>query len=431
MPHLRRREERRFARADPGFSNGARALAGRGYARRVEPDDRAYAVGLAEEVFGPAVRARRWPFLVDDDGAPLEADGFWPDHGVALAVVAEPVERWRFAAVVLGLRDVRLLLVPADALRTGDDGRVVRDDVEVRRALFRAGLPGSREEFAALTAGSPALWTTSAVDVEGAYRREDGSWVGVSEIDEDEEVDREVWDGSGGAEEPWLPGWTFDRSEDDPWGGRGGWDEDRQAAIAAWAARGEAAARGEDDDGDPDGDDEGDWDVDPDDEEQDDADDWPWDDDEGGPRDAGGPGQDGRYAGEAPVALGWRSRPLALAALGAVVLARRVLAEDRTGDLSPTALQVLAALAVPDDAGPLRDLSTARGLAARLALRETTVRGVVEDLVERGLAKTAGDPEEAVELTRDGRAALLAWLERIAPLFGGWAPQREGPDDAA
>lgn len=212
----------------------------------MDPDDRAYVVGLAEEVFGPAARAHRWPFLVDDDGAPLKADAFWPEHGVALALVAEPVERWRFAAVVLGLRDLRLLVVPAAALPVGDDGRVVREDAAVRRALFRAGLPGSREEFSALTDGSSVLWTTSTVDLEGAYRRGYGSWIGVSEIEDDDEADREVWGGSGGAEEPWLPGWTFDRFEENPWGGGGGWDEDRQAAIAARAARGEAAARGDD-----------------------------------------------------------------------------------------------------------------------------------------------------------------------------------------
>lgn len=373
----------------------------------MDPDDRAYVVALAEEVLGAAQRAHRWPYLVDDDGEPLEVDAFWPEHGLAFVVVADPVERWRFAGMLLMLRDVRLLLVLADAVPTDGSGRVLRDGDDLRRTLVGWGIPGSREELESLADGASGGWTSSTtegpgvagtgpgVGLEGAYRRADGSWITAREAGQDDPEDGdgevEIWDGGGGEDEPWLPAWRFERHADDPWGAGRGWFE----------PAGEFRDHEDEDEDDLDGDFES--------------------LDEVG----------GGWAGEAPVELGWRSRPLVLAALGSVVLARRVLAPGRVGDLAPTSLEVLAVLAVPDDEQASRDLSNARGLAARLALRESTVRGVIEDLVEQGLAQTAGDPEEAVELTEEGRTVVLAWVDRIAPLFGGWAPDREGPDDAS
>jgi hypothetical protein len=58
----------------------------------------------------------------------------------------------------------------------------------------------------------------------------------------------------------------------------------------------------------------------------------------------------------------------------------------------------------------------------------------IESLAEQGLlvhVEDVLDPEDtSVALTKDGVAAVQAWLARLAPLFGGWPASHEGVDDA-
>lgn len=339
----------------------------------MDPDDRAYVVGLAEEVFGAGVPGHRWPFLVDEEGGPLEVDAFWPDHGVAVAIVGDDAARWHFAPFALNLRDVRLLLVHVGGLPTDDGGRLVRDPARVRSALITFGFPGSRRDFedlvgetdgaaAAGPVGGPApSWSVGPVG--GGTGWETFVVSGDDGIMEGPEA-FEGWNpGADEDEEPWLPDWRYEDHDGDPW------DDDEDVVL---------------------------------------------------------PEQD------AVLELGWRSRPIALAALGAVVLARRVLDPGALGETEPTALQVLAALGVPDEEDAAADRASPRGLAARLALSERVVRSVLDELVEGDLARRTDDPEAAgFELTPAGRDAVRAWLERIAPAFAGWPPSGPDVDDAA
>ncbi|MEV4423085.1 hypothetical protein AB0L40_24370 [Patulibacter sp. NPDC049589] len=420
----------------------------------MEPDDRAYVVDLAAEVFGSAVRGHRWPFLVDEEGAPLEADAFWPDHGVAMAIVGYDAGRWHYAPFALNLRGVRLLLVPVGVLPTGRDGRLVRDARRVRQALLRQGFPRSRAAFDELTGetdgeraagpiGGPApTWSTGPV---GGGTGWEGYVVGGGDGPDDEggpEGGRGVRGDEGGAgggdgvdrgDRGARSDGGADRGDDGAWsdrgadGGRGAWDEEGgewtaegrpdggswadgpwygDASVGRWAAAEEA-------DAEP-------WLPDWRYEEHED----PWGDD--------GPDEPEPYPeDDAVLELGWRSRPIALAALGAAVLSRRALGVDALGETDATALQVLVALAVPDDEDAPFERANARGLALRLALGERVLRAVLDELIAEDHVRRTDDPVDAgFELAPAGRDVVQVWLARIAPLFAGWPAAAPGVDDA-
>lgn len=336
----------------------------------MDPDERAYVVGIAEEVFGSAERGHRWPFLVDDDGVPLEVDAWWPEHRIAFVVVVGGHEDdgWRIASATLGARGIRVLIAANASLPSDDAGALVRDPALVRAALLGAGFPGTREHFELLTQTDLGSWSTfTAGDVEV-----DGPWYG----DEPPEAAWPTADGRGPTwagqepepdEQPWLPDWRYEDHED-------AWD------VPVPDADRESRA---------------------------------WDD-------------------ASRIDLGWRARPIALAALGAVALARRVLADEALDGRDGTAVLVLAALAVPEDDAATREQAGPRGLAARLGLGERTVRGALAELSGDGLVEADEHTEpRSYALTAAGRDLVTGWLRRIAPLFAGWPPTAPEVDDAS
>ncbi len=134
------------------------------------------------------------------------------------------------------------------------------------------------------------------------------------------------------------------------------------------------------------------------------------------------------------VELGWRRRPIALAALGAAALARTAFDRPRTGQLEPLEMQVLAYLAlalrhptVAADAGELFD-----SLLTALACDRDDLERAVGALVERRLVRREEDfvDEPLISITIAGTIAVESWLDQTAPLFGGWPPDQPAADDA-
>jgi hypothetical protein len=126
---------------------------------------------------------------------------------------------------------------------------------------------------------------------------------------------------------------------------------------------------------------------------------------------------------------GWRKRPIALAALGAAVLARRMYAREHLGDLEAFDVQLLAAVACASDGAPAHPSNT-RGLAAQLAAPEDAVAGASSGLVQRALLEPDDDRPGAHRLTPEGRARLDTWLAAVAPAFGAWPSSPRDVDDA-
>ena len=333
------------------------------------PDERAYVVGIAEEVFGSAQRRHRWPFLVDGDGDRLEVDAWWPEHRIAFVLVpgGHDDEEWQIASATLGARGIRILIAATTALPSDDAGALVRDPSRVRTALLGAGFPGSREMFEMLTQTDVGSWSTFVVGADDLA----GPWYG-------DEPPAPGWPTDGGdgptwsgpetepEERPWLPDWRFEDHEDD-------WDVDGHDVGDEPRA---------------------------------------WDD-------------------ASRIDLGWRSRPMALAALGAVALTRRVLADEVLDGQDGTAVLVLVALAVPENDAATQEQAGPRGLSARLGLGERTVRGALAELSRDGLVEADEHTEpRSHTLTAAGRDVVTAWLRRIAPLFAGWPPTAPDVDDA-
>jgi DNA-binding MarR family transcriptional regulator len=132
------------------------------------------------------------------------------------------------------------------------------------------------------------------------------------------------------------------------------------------------------------------------------------------------------------VELGWRRRPIALAALGAAVLARTAFERSKTGQLEPLEMQVLAYLtlsrgdstsAAPDE--PIGSLVQA------LACDGDELDHAVRALAERRLVtrEDLGD-DELISITIAGSITIQSWLDQIAPLFGQWPPDHPAADDA-
>jgi hypothetical protein len=136
-----------------------------------------------------------------------------------------------------------------------------------------------------------------------------------------------------------------------------------------------------------------------------------------------------------PTDLGWRGRPIVLAALGSAVLARRAFAPSKIGDLESLEMQVLACLAL----GPPEGTSTATqdsgelldSLEAALACEYGDLRDAVRGLTVRGLvdSREEEDGDRRITITTAGLSTVSRWLAQTTPLFGPWPPDEPAADD--
>jgi hypothetical protein len=144
--------------------------------------------------------------------------------------------------------------------------------------------------------------------------------------------------------------------------------------------------------------------------------------------------------GERP-AFSWRSRPIALAALGAAIMSRRAFELQAPDDLEPLALQILVAVALSQPAGgggPAQSTCDLPALRAVLCCDDEELETAIAVLLTAELIGTQEtharfDPavdEQRFTLTERGSVLVEAWLSRIAPLFGAWPPSDPGVDDA-
>src|SRR5262249_3255717 len=134
-------------------------------------------------------------------------------------------------------------------------------------------------------------------------------------------------------------------------------------------------------------------------------------------------------ATQADVELGWRSRPITLAALGAAVLAKRAFDPAKTGHLQPLEMQILAYLTLasreaastaPDE--PVDSLAVALG-CGRGDLDSGDLDRAIRALTERQFVICEDLQDDLrISITIAGSLAVRSWLNQIAPLFGGWPP---------
>ncbi len=143
--------------------------------------------------------------------------------------------------------------------------------------------------------------------------------------------------------------------------------------------------------------------------------------------------------GNAPLAapsdleLGWRARPIALAALGASVVARMTFDRSKTGNLEPLELQVLARLTLgPPDAPLAEPGELFESMAAGLACDRDDLRDAIHTLTEHQLVscQEEQDDDQRISITTSGFSAVQRWLAQTAPLFGRWPPDLPDADDA-
>jgi Clp amino terminal domain, pathogenicity island component len=123
--------------------------------------------------------------------------------------------------------------------------------------------------------------------------------------------------------------------------------------------------------------------------------------------------------------LGWRARPIALAALGASVLARMTFDRSKTGNLEPLEMQVLARLTLgPPDAPLAEPGELFESMAAGLASDRDDLRDAVHTLTEHQLVtcQEEQDGDQRISITAAGFSAVQRWLAQTAPLFGRWPP---------
>jgi Clp amino terminal domain, pathogenicity island component len=133
------------------------------------------------------------------------------------------------------------------------------------------------------------------------------------------------------------------------------------------------------------------------------------------------------------VDLGWRGRPMALAALGAAVLARTAFDRSKTGRLEPLEMQLLARLMLGPPEGPLANADElGESLTVALACDRDDLRHVIHVLTERGLILSAAeqDDDQRISITADGVSLVHRWLQHVAPIFGQWPPDHAAADDA-
>lgn len=138
-------------------------------------------------------------------------------------------------------------------------------------------------------------------------------------------------------------------------------------------------------------------------------------------------------ATESEASLGWRGRPMALAALGAARLARAAFDPRRTGGLEPLEMQLLVRLTLASadgtgaEPGELLD-----SLTASMAADLDDLRLAVRSLGRQRLVVTDDDEDNDVRIaiTTDGVGVVERWLRRAAPLFGNWPADNPDADDA-
>jgi Clp amino terminal domain, pathogenicity island component len=131
--------------------------------------------------------------------------------------------------------------------------------------------------------------------------------------------------------------------------------------------------------------------------------------------------------------LGWRGRPMALAALGAAVLARTAFDRSKTGVLEPLEMQLLARLTLgPKDGALAEPGERFESLTVALACDADDLREAIHALEDRRLIVCSAeqDGDERVSITAAGISSVRAWLRHAIPLFGQWPPAHAAADDA-
>lgn len=137
---------------------------------------------------------------------------------------------------------------------------------------------------------------------------------------------------------------------------------------------------------------------------------------------------------EGELAVGWRGRGIALAALGAAVLARSAFAARRSGPLEELEMQLLVYLALAlggDPASSVGEGEAVDSLPVALACERTDLSMAIEVLQREQLIVRLDDfDDDRVAITPEGVDRVERWLARAASLFGGWPPDRPSVDDA-
>ena len=140
--------------------------------------------------------------------------------------------------------------------------------------------------------------------------------------------------------------------------------------------------------------------------------------------------------------LGWRSKSIALAALGATALDRRAFSGRRPDGLDPRTRRLLVAIAVINSLGedePRADFARTELRALALcdddeldaATGVLLARGLIEFQTQlEGLPPEEEYDDEHPVLTDDGADAVQSWLRQVGSLFTGWPPDRPDVDDA-
>jgi hypothetical protein len=130
--------------------------------------------------------------------------------------------------------------------------------------------------------------------------------------------------------------------------------------------------------------------------------------------------------------LGWRGRPMALAALGAAVLARTAFDGSKTGMLEPLEMQLLTRLTLGPPDGTLAERGELfDSLTVALACDRDDLRDAVHVLGDRRLIVCTDeqDGDERLSVTAAGVSQVHQWLRQVVPLFGRWPPDHAGADD--
>jgi hypothetical protein len=130
--------------------------------------------------------------------------------------------------------------------------------------------------------------------------------------------------------------------------------------------------------------------------------------------------------------LGWRERPIALAALGAAVLARSAFDSARTGPLRPLEMQLLVQLALGSADWPLAESGQLfQSLTTALACSRDDLRDVIRALEGQELivVRPAEGDDQQISITATGVAWVHQWLGRCVSLFGQWPPDHPDADD--
>ena len=131
--------------------------------------------------------------------------------------------------------------------------------------------------------------------------------------------------------------------------------------------------------------------------------------------------------------LGWRGRPIGLAALGAAVLARRAFDSARTAPLEPLEMQVLAYMTLElPDTEPSVPGDLLATLIRALACDPGDLYQAVDNLSDHQLVNYEDGPDgdQRISITAAGVSAVERWLANSAPLFGAWPPDHPAADDA-